>query len=454
MVPREAGRGSSFKGAGLYYLHDKEAQTSERVAFTQCDNLPTQDPQKALGWMAWTAMIAPELKRKAGVAPSGRKATKPVFTVSLAWHPDERKPSQAEMIAQGRAWLTRQGLQEHQVVMVAHADRSHPHIHLIVNLVHPVTGKTHRLPFSRLKSSRYAQDFEQASGVVRCPERVENNRRRGYEGVLRRAAQADLKTVVSALYKTADTGRALQAALKGAGLILARGKRLVVVAPDGKVHNLTRLLDGVKAKALIAKLGTLGLPSIQTAQATLAASKKKVRASVVQPLAVPLTTSEAARAKKALQAQHVQELLAFRFARSQERDRLTEKLDVAYGAHEQALRKEIALLERRISRGKHVPKLWSKLRGRAKADTEALGAARAQMENLSSRRQEAFGALDSQAMQQERSLLSRHSAERHKLEQGQDVKDAPRSAEEDRNARALAMDRARTAKKLGLHRSR
>lgn len=34
MVPRIAKRRQSFKGAGLYYLHDKGAMTAERVTWT------------------------------------------------------------------------------------------------------------------------------------------------------------------------------------------------------------------------------------------------------------------------------------------------------------------------------------------------------------------------------------------------------------------------------------
>ena len=40
MIAQIAARGTSFKGAGLYYLHDKKADTSERVAWTQTRNIP------------------------------------------------------------------------------------------------------------------------------------------------------------------------------------------------------------------------------------------------------------------------------------------------------------------------------------------------------------------------------------------------------------------------------
>ena len=41
MIPRVGPGGASFQGAGLYYLHDKDALTSERVAFTHTLNTHT-----------------------------------------------------------------------------------------------------------------------------------------------------------------------------------------------------------------------------------------------------------------------------------------------------------------------------------------------------------------------------------------------------------------------------
>lgn len=73
MIPRVAKMGRSFKGAGLYYLHDKKALTNERVLFTHTENLPTRDPDKAIKCMAWTAMNAQQLKLRAGQKLTGNK---------------------------------------------------------------------------------------------------------------------------------------------------------------------------------------------------------------------------------------------------------------------------------------------------------------------------------------------------------------------------------------------
>ena len=86
---RSPGKGTSFKGAGAYYLHDKEADTAERVAFTHTENLPTNDPELALRHMAYTAMHQDQIKAQAGVKATGRKSAQSVYTYSLSWAPDE-----------------------------------------------------------------------------------------------------------------------------------------------------------------------------------------------------------------------------------------------------------------------------------------------------------------------------------------------------------------------------
>jgi len=74
MIPQVAKRGTSFKGAGLYYLHDKrlegetEKLTSERVAWTETRNLMTDDAEFSLRIMAATAMDKDRLKEAAGIS--------------------------------------------------------------------------------------------------------------------------------------------------------------------------------------------------------------------------------------------------------------------------------------------------------------------------------------------------------------------------------------------------
>lgn len=177
MVPKIAKRGASFKGAAAYYLHDKEATTRHRVAFNHTWNLPTEEPDLAWRYMAYTAKHATVLKDEAGVAATGRKLQKPVYTVSLAWAPDE-KPDTAEMVRAAESALKALGLQKCQTLLIAHNDEPHPHVHLMVNLVDPDTGKVRDPGLDKRKLSRWAEAYEKEQGVVRCEQRIENNAQR------------------------------------------------------------------------------------------------------------------------------------------------------------------------------------------------------------------------------------------------------------------------------------
>lgn len=177
VVPKVAKRGASFRGAAAYYLHDKGAATNRRVAFCQTENLPVAEPELAWRWMAYTAKHADVLKTDARVAPTGRKQQKPVYTLSLSWSPEEA-PGRDEMIAAAHSALNAIGLSKCQTLLVAHNDEPHPHIHAIVNLVDPDSGKVRDPGLDKRKLSRWAEDYEKGQGKIRCEQRVENNAKR------------------------------------------------------------------------------------------------------------------------------------------------------------------------------------------------------------------------------------------------------------------------------------
>ncbi|PZR93923.1 MAG: hypothetical protein DLM68_00330 [Hyphomicrobiales bacterium] len=183
MIPAITEGGRSFKGAALYYLHDKrqageaERLTSERVAWTHTVNLATDDPERAWRIMAHTAQNQAGLKAAAGVKNTGRKLTKPVHAYSLAWHPDE-KPTKEDQLNAARDSLTAQGFDGHQAVILSHNDEPHAHVHILVNRVHPETGIAATLSNSKLKLSEWAQAYEQQQGKILVPQRVENNAKR------------------------------------------------------------------------------------------------------------------------------------------------------------------------------------------------------------------------------------------------------------------------------------
>ena len=266
-------------------MHDREAKTSERVEFTETRNLPTNDPEKGMRWMSYTAMNADQLKERAGVDRRGRKSTAgAVYSFSLAWHP-EQKPEQEEMTKAADSLMAKLGLSDHQAVYIAHNDADHQHIHGVVNLVNPENGKTAQVKMDHLTMSKWAEEYERKGGKVYCDARVQNNAERERlkqekeqaEGlkqefnkasddkkkkqarsafVKHREQEAAKAPTISELYEGSDSGKAFKAALQEQGYTLAKGDRrgYVLVDQDGKVSSLSRQLKGQRAAAIKSRL--------------------------------------------------------------------------------------------------------------------------------------------------------------------------------------------------------
>ena len=69
-------------------------------------------------------------------------------------------------------------MERHQALVVSHRD-GQPHVHVIANRVDPESGKAAGLNRSKLKLSKWAEEYERVQGKIRCPQRERNNARRG-----------------------------------------------------------------------------------------------------------------------------------------------------------------------------------------------------------------------------------------------------------------------------------
>jgi hypothetical protein len=170
-------QGRSFKGVGLYVLHDKGGASDDRVAFTETVNLATNRGNVAVAHMIDTATHANDLKIAAGLRAS-KKVTRPVYHYTLSWETSET-PSKAEQIEAARESLDALGLSDRQALIVAHTDTDNPHVHVVVNRVHPETGVAAKMGNDRLKLSNWAEDYRRKRGQEHfCKNRQDNNRRR------------------------------------------------------------------------------------------------------------------------------------------------------------------------------------------------------------------------------------------------------------------------------------
>lgn len=259
MVPRVSRPGHSFTGAWRYYAHDKRTEeqreagqavrSRERVVFIHTENLSgIADDRAAVGLMIDTAR-------------QSRRCEKPVYAFSLAWHPDEEAPDKARMIEAGREALKALGMQDHQALMIAHTDTAHPHVHVIVNRVHPDTGKAINLYKDQEKLQAWALDYERTHGKVYCQARVFNAlaRQVAKEQDGRPAPRRYVDNTLAECWTRSESGKSFKVALEAKGWGLAKGDRkenvLMVVTPSGRAFAVLRELNK-------------GLPKDQSIKAT------------------------------------------------------------------------------------------------------------------------------------------------------------------------------------------
>ncbi|WP_367872988.1 relaxase/mobilization nuclease domain-containing protein [Luteolibacter sp. Populi] len=267
-----ASGGTSFKGAFLYYMHDKDADTRERVAWTSVENMNTDSADKAWRVMAYTAGKQERLKEASGQSRAGRKLEKPVFAFSLAWHP-EQSPDAGHMLEAARSALKKLGLEDHEAVIIAHEDEPQKHVHIVVNRVHPITGMAGDIRNSKRKLSDFAREYERENGKVYCDAREKNFERRqqGNESFYE-------DPVLAEAWKRSRNGSEFKELLDASGYALAQGrKRIVVVDPHGKIHNPARLLKNVKAADLRGRMSDLDLFALQDADQVAADIRERIK---------------------------------------------------------------------------------------------------------------------------------------------------------------------------------
>lgn len=104
----------------------------------------------------------------------GPKSKRPVLHAVLGWHSSDLSWLTFEHLRDAvREALKAMGLMERQSVWVAHTDTGRPHVHIVANLVHPVTGDIARLGLIKKRMSGFCGNYEKRLGDIRCRKRFE-----------------------------------------------------------------------------------------------------------------------------------------------------------------------------------------------------------------------------------------------------------------------------------------
>jgi hypothetical protein len=140
--------GQGFKGLQSYLLTGKDGRSPDRVAWVSGRNLPSTDPEIAASFMRATAN-------------ESARVEKPVYHLTLNLAPEERLGREAMLQVVDRT-LRDLGLAQHQALIVAHKDTAHQHVHVMVNRVHPETGRSWHTghDYARLERSLRHQELE------------------------------------------------------------------------------------------------------------------------------------------------------------------------------------------------------------------------------------------------------------------------------------------------------
>ena len=178
MIVRILSRGTSFKGLATYLTHDANATTAGRVGWTHTLNLAFDHVPSAVDEMLWTARQAELLKQEAGIRAGGRVSENTVKHLSLNWSPED-KPSREHMIETAEEFLCHMGWQDHQALLVAHTEKSYPHLHIMLNSIDPESGLRLDDDFERRRAQKWALEYEREQGRIYCEQRILKSGRAG-----------------------------------------------------------------------------------------------------------------------------------------------------------------------------------------------------------------------------------------------------------------------------------
>jgi len=147
---------NDFAPLARYLVHgDTRPTPPERVAWIITQHLATQDPELAAKIMSATAALS-------------KRCTRACLHTIIAWHPDEQ-PSPEIMQEIALRTLSLAGLAEHQAFVIGHGDKAHPHLHMMINRVHPETGRAWSDAHSHRRFDAIMRELSEAYGFRTVP---------------------------------------------------------------------------------------------------------------------------------------------------------------------------------------------------------------------------------------------------------------------------------------------
>lgn len=259
MIGKVVRPGKGFRGLINYLLlGDKDDPDPSRVAWVELHNLLAKDP-----------LLVPAVMR--ATASKSERVKVPVYHYVISWHANEA-PSEDVMRQVARTTCDDIGLADYQKLFVAHHDKSHRHVHIVVNRIHPETGVAWRTSkdYAKIELSLRRQSEDMGLALVpgkhSDPKRKPQTRRAktGELQKARREGRGDprphwsrdkiaanresLRDIFAAAHDWSDLCRALVARdlsleFKGQGLVIADADGTMKLSSLGKDIRLKALED-------------------------------------------------------------------------------------------------------------------------------------------------------------------------------------------------------------------
>ena len=148
----------SFGALAHYLANGRSGIEPDRVAWSASRNLPTTEPE-----------LAGKIMR--ATASQNLRAAQPGYHVTLSFDPGDAV-DRATMERVADRTIAALGLTGHQALIVCHQDRDHPHMHLLINRVHPETGRVWSRWHDRGVIQKVLREEEIALGLRVTPGRL------------------------------------------------------------------------------------------------------------------------------------------------------------------------------------------------------------------------------------------------------------------------------------------
>jgi hypothetical protein len=150
--------GKGFLALYRYLVFGAAGEERDRVEWIEMRNLYTEDPALAVRFMSATAK-------------ESARTIRPVYHLTISFDPSDLV-DRASMLQVADAVLARLGLSEHQCIIVAHNDTLHPHMHLMVNRVHPELLRAWENGWERVRIQQALRAQEVELGLRIVPGRL------------------------------------------------------------------------------------------------------------------------------------------------------------------------------------------------------------------------------------------------------------------------------------------